>query len=332
MFAHLNSRDEPFEKFLSTFNSLAPHAKIELDSGRGAFRWQGKFASTRGFSWWEVESEVDWTCRFPHRKERLGLILPSAGTARARIRDRGVAVEPEGALVLSVPEVDSISYSGPGRHGHVTLEFDMAIVQNTLSAIFEGASLRNLELNPQVDLASPAGLMLKALGTAVGAGMRDPTIRSEKSMALLGESILRLVFLSFPHRFAKRLHGRDTDAVPREIRAAVEFMHANMHQALTLSEVADAAGISSRSLQYGFRRFRDVTPLAYLRDIRLEAVRTELSSPLNALPIKDVALKWGFGHLGHFAARYRAAFGETPSDTARLARVERSGRAGKRPA
>jgi transcriptional regulator GlxA family with amidase domain len=75
-------------------------------------------------------------------------------------------------------------------------------------------------------------------------------------------------------------------------------------------------------LQYGFRRYRNVAPLAYLRGIRLDAVQVELSSPLNALPIKDVALKWGFTHMGHFAARYRAVYGEAPSETARLARAE----------
>jgi transcriptional regulator GlxA family with amidase domain len=99
-------------------------------------------------------------------------------------------------------------------------------------------------------------------------------------------------------------------------------MHANMHQPLTLSELAQATGISVRSLQYGFRRFRNVTPFAYLREIRLAAAQAELSSPLNRLSVQDVALKWGFTHMGHFAARYRAAYGETPSETARLGRAE----------
>jgi AraC-like DNA-binding protein len=324
MFTHLNSRDESFEKFLSTFNSLAPHAKIELNGGRSAFRWQGQFAATSGFSWWEVGSEVDWTCRLLDQKERLGLVLPSAGNASARIRNRTLVIDRKYALALSVPEVDSISYSGHGKHGHVTLEFDVATVQRTLSDIFEGASLRDIELNPQLDLTSSAGQMLKALGDAVGAGMRDRSVRSEKSMALLGESILRLVFLNFPHGLSNRPLRQQRDATSRQINEALDFMRTNMHHPLTLSEVAEAAGISVRSLQYGFRRFHDNTPFAYLREIRLEAVQAELSSSLNALSIRDVALKWGFAHMGHFAARYRAAYGEAPSETARLARVETS--------
>jgi AraC-like DNA-binding protein len=321
MFTDLSSRDESFEKFLSTFNLLAPHARIELNSGQSAFRWQGKFASTSGFSWWEVESEIDWTCRFPQQKERLGLVFPNAGTMSARIRNRSVAIDRAYALALSVPDVKSISYSGDREHGHVTLEFDVAFVQKTLSAIFEGAALRNIELSPQLNLASPAGQMLEAMAQAVGAGMRDASVRSDKSMALLGESILRLVLLNFRHGLGDRLLRRQMNSTPRQIREALDFMHANMHQPLTLSDVAEAVGVSVRSLQYGFHRFRNVTPQAYLRQIRLEAVQAELSSPLNALSVKDVAQKWGFAHMGHFAARYRAAYGESPSETARLARA-----------
>jgi AraC-like DNA-binding protein len=324
MFTELCSRDESFEKFLSTFRLLAPHARIELNTGQSGFRWQGKFASTSGFSWWEVESEIDWTCRFAQQKERLGLVLPRTGTMSARVRNRTVAIDREYALALSVPDVSSISYFGHGKHGHVTLEFNVAAVQKTLSTIFEGATLQNSELGPQLDLASPAGRVLKALAEAVGAGMHDPSIRSEKSMALLGESILRLIFMNFPHVLSNRLSRHQMDATSRQIMKAVDFMRANMHEPLTLSEVAEAAGISIRSLQYGFRRFRNITPLAYLREIRLEAAQTELSSPLNILPIKDVALKWGFTHMGHFAARYRAAYGEMPSETARLGRAETS--------
>lgn len=322
MFTDLSSRDERFEKFLSTFYQLAPHARIELNGGQSAFRWHGTFASARGFSWWEVEFEIDWTCRFAQQKEKLGLVLPSSGTVSARIRNRTVAINRDYALALSVPDVRSISYSGRDKHGHVTLEFDVAALQKTLSDICEGATLQNSELSPQLDLASPAGRMLRALSEAVGAGMHDASIRSEKSMALLGESILRLVFLNFPHGVSDRLRRHQIDATSRQITKAIDFMRANMHQPLILSEVAEASGISVRSLQYGFRRFRNITPLAYLREIRLEAVQAELSSPLNMLSIKDVALKWGFTHMGHFAARYCAVYGETPSETARLGRTE----------
>lgn len=80
-------------------------------------------------------------------------------------------------------------------------------------------------------------------------------------------------------------------------------------------DIADAIGVSDRSLHLGFRRFRNTTPAAYLRRIRLEAVHDELSLPENELPVHEVAVKWGFAHMGRFAARYRAVFGVYPSET-----------------
>ncbi|WP_312022764.1 tyrosine-type recombinase/integrase [Bradyrhizobium sp. 2S1] len=57
-----------------------------------------------------------------------------------------------------------------------------------------------------------------------------------------------------------------------------------------------------------------------MRPLRLEAIHDELSRPETLLPISEVALKWGFTHMGRFAASYRSAFGQYPSDTVRRAR------------
>ncbi|MCJ1705561.1 helix-turn-helix domain-containing protein [Rathayibacter sp. VKM Ac-2926] len=76
-----------------------------------------------------------------------------------------------------------------------------------------------------------------------------------------------------------------------------------------------AAGLT---LQEAFRRTLDTTPMAYLRRQRLERVREELlvAAP-GAVSVTEVATRWGFIHLSRFAAGYRAAFSENPSDTLR---------------
>ena len=47
-------------------------------------------------------------------------------------------------------------------------------------------------------------------------------------------------------------------------------------------------------------------------------VRAELrvGSPDNS-SVTQIAARWGFGHLGRFAAGYRKSFGEHPSETLR---------------
>ena len=59
--------------------------------------------------------------------------------------------------------------------------------------------------------------------------------------------------------------------------------------------------------------------MSYLRDARLDRVRAELADLTGAPGVKvtEVAMKWGFHHLGRFSAAYRQRFGESPSETLR---------------
>ena len=75
---------------------------------------------------------------------------------------------------------------------------------------------------------------------------------------------------------------------------------------------------SRRSLQNSFRQVADTTPVQYLRGLRLNLVRTRLMSTRQAqLSVSQAATDQGFMHLSHFTERYKATFGELPSQTLR---------------
>jgi len=86
-------------------------------------------------------------------------------------------------------------------------------------------------------------------------------------------------------------------------------------------DVADYLGISLRSVQAGFRQWRETTPTAFLRQARLQLVRDELLRSGPEANVTTVALRHGFSHLGRFSAQYRSAFGEDPSATLRRGRA-----------
>jgi AraC family ethanolamine operon transcriptional activator len=58
-----------------------------------------------------------------------------------------------------------------------------------------------------------------------------------------------------------------------------------------------------------------MTPKAYLTAMRLDGVRRHLVPGEPTVKIADVANRWGFWHMGQFAADYRRHFGELPSQT-----------------
>src|SRR6202165_354778 len=103
--------------------------------------------------------------------------------------------------------------------------------------------------------------------------------------------------------------------LPRGVRRALDAMRANVGRDWSVTELADVAGVSSRTLQRQFRVFLDKAPRTTLRDVRFETARRELLQGLPDAKVTDVALRCGFPHCGRFAVEYRRRYGETPSQT-----------------
>lgn len=68
-------------------------------------------------------------------------------------------------------------------------------------------------------------------------------------------------------------------------------------------------------MRYAFRELFGVSPKRYLQAVRLNGVRRDLLAATPEAKIADVANRWGFWHLGQFAADYRRQFDELPSET-----------------
>lgn len=83
-----------------------------------------------------------------------------------------------------------------------------------------------------------------------------------------------------------------------------------------LSELCAAACVSERTLQYAFHDIMGMSPLTYLHRLRLHRARDELRKATSgSTTVTDVALNWGFWHLGEFSRTYKNCFGELPSKT-----------------
>ena len=101
----------------------------------------------------------------------------------------------------------------------------------------------------------------------------------------------------------------------RQLHKIEGLMRSRLGAALSLGELADAAGMSVRSLNTLCQRCYGQAPMERLRNLRLEAVRDRLLGRRD-VSITEVALEHGFGHLGRFARYYRERFGELPHQTA----------------
>lgn len=99
-------------------------------------------------------------------------------------------------------------------------------------------------------------------------------------------------------------------------RKAVQFMRENLQRDIYMEEVAAAAQVSDRSLRLAFDDLLGVPPTRYLTLLRLHEAGRQLSAnSTQRLSVKSVAMNCGLWNLSRFAANYRRAFGEHPSDT-----------------
>jgi AraC family ethanolamine operon transcriptional activator len=93
-------------------------------------------------------------------------------------------------------------------------------------------------------------------------------------------------------------------------------MREHIDETITLLDLSRACGMRSRSLINAFEAITGLSPMDFLKRLRLSAVRTMLlRADARATRIIDVATAWGFWHMGHFAHDYRVMFGEAPSQT-----------------
>jgi AraC-like DNA-binding protein len=108
------------------------------------------------------------------------------------------------------------------------------------------------------------------------------------------------------------------DASAGTVHRAVTFIDEHAQDDISTADIATAAQVSIRTVQLAFRRHLGLTPLGYLRRVRLEhAHRALLAAAPAPGAVTAVAYQWGFASPGWFAASYRAAYGVPPSHTLR---------------
>jgi transcriptional regulator GlxA family with amidase domain len=85
-----------------------------------------------------------------------------------------------------------------------------------------------------------------------------------------------------------------------------------------LARVCRLVGLSERGLRNAFYDVRGMSPQRCMRVERLRGARRALSQTVGRpKTVTGVATRYGFYELGRFAATYRHAFGEAPSETLR---------------
>lgn len=311
-----DERGVGFDTYLACLSKFVPDVSAASERGGRHFSWRVSFAAIDGLSCWRLHASHGHSLRFNYAAETLHITQPVIGDIAVTGKHGACRAFP-GSLFTHLAEGPG-QITAAGTHVRRTLQFDRAQLVKALSAFDENLSIRHLTPMMLHHLTETTTQSLYYSAQAVLSALLDEDIkeRSPVAMALLGESLLLLVLEKLT---SGKLH-KPLELAARHLRLAIDYMHSNIHRPFTMSDAATAAGISVRTLQSAFQTHYGATPAAYLRRIRLEAAHLELTSPENILPVYEVALKWGFTHMGRFAEAYRKTYGLRPSQMAGLRR------------
>jgi len=113
----------------------------------------------------------------------------------------------------------------------------------------------------------------------------------------------------------ERLHLHD-----RSFTQLLSHIEANIRQDISVEELAQIGNVSVRTVYNLFARYFNVTPKLFIKQTKLKSLREELTGSKAVRNVTEVALDYGFTHLGRFSSDYRKMFGELPSETLRRCR------------
>ena len=206
-----------------------------------------------------------------------------------------------------------------GDHERLAVWIPASCLDQRLAALLGEPGKGDLEFAPSLDWQANPG---QAIGRLLW--LLTEELASPHSFALSGiarqsftDLLLYSLLQTVPHTYTDRIARAVSAPVPRAVRRAEDFMRSRAGQPVALHEVAEAAGCSVRALQLGFRRFRDTTPAAAMRQARLEAARQALARGKIEGTVSDIAHRYGFTNPGRFTSLYKAAFGTTPAEALR---------------
>ncbi|MEU4242334.1 helix-turn-helix transcriptional regulator [Actinoplanes sp. NPDC026619] len=212
------------------------------------------------------------------------------------------------------------------RRNHVLPHTDMTYLQirrddleRQLEGLIDQYIPGPVDFRPSLPTGGePAWLRLFRVFTDVFDDLRS-ALHSPLITRPLSEAMITTLLYAADNPYRELLRRPVRPARPRHVRVAIDAIRSEPERPYTVASLAALSGVSVCSLQQGFREHLGMSPLAYLRRVRLHRVHDQLERGEGAT-VAEAAHRWGFTHLGRFAAAYADVYGVAPSVTRSAAR------------
>lgn len=296
----------------STWRQYVPSAALQkVDPKRFRFEWRSADLGSASLVRYELAAQIHSTA-----EPQDQLLACRVDSSDARVWSKGRDIDASAPwLTDGTPVQARWLHSARVR----ALVFDRLLAQERARLITgdDRTELRATGLAPR---SSTAAMQWERMFHYLDISVDDELGDDRILRAEFERHALVTTLSTFPTTMTDSLQRTpQRSGAPLTVRRALAYIEENAHLPITVDDVASAAFISTRGLQYAFRRALDITPTDALRRARLDGARRDLERG-DGRSVRAIARRWGFSHASRFTTAYRKAYGTTPPVVADAAR------------
>lgn len=292
---------------------LSPHGLFLPDGHHGVdARFHSARAGSIGLHYVDYGADVRVTL---HQRSTFYLVeIPLTGTAKIGSGEHRIVSNPMLPFVSSPG--DDLTMHWPDRSPKLIVWIERAQLEERLRRMLGRSLTKPVRFDLGMDHSNPA---VQAWRRVVDLLVYEMDVLDEPiAMPEVEQLLLSRLLLAQPNNYSGLLHRDPPRAASKPIKRAQELIEAHAAEPLSVEDIAEAVGLSVRSLQEGFKRCLGTTPMHHLREVRLLHAHADLTATDPTMgSVTDIALRWGFLHAGRFSVVYRERFGLPPSATLR---------------
>jgi len=254
--------------------------------------------------------------RLQHTHDVYHVLLYTEGDSYFMLNNELYPTRPNTLVLTNPGQPHGFLAYGPGQCAYVEVCFafqgtdgNLRIPFDELLSAFAGIKLSPLDFPVVMDERHAKRLAELLTVLSKNAWSSAPLAQMHLSITML-----RILTLLAQEVYLARVAR--ADSTDKNLDRAKSMLDSRYREQISLSELAEAAGLSRGYLHRAFRERYGVSPLAYQRSARIDMAKNLLAS--SDLPCKEIAEKTGFSNVYVFSKVFKRLMGMTASDYRRL--------------
>jgi AraC-like DNA-binding protein len=267
----------------------------------------------------DITYDTDVALGFDQTRSSYHVHVPLQGWLESRHRGQQLILTPLLAAIYR-PDAEMVAIRWPGGSRHLAVKIDQVAVDRALETLVDIPLDSPIPFTATLPLNAAAAHSWVQLLLMVHRQLECPDSLMRHPVVLdpLVDSLIHGFLLVAEHPYREALAAPAAPGRPTAVRHAMDIIEARPHLPLTTSTLAMQCHVSVRTLQAGFQRHLGMSPMAYVRVVRLRHAHRDLrSADPTYNTVAAIAHRWGFTNLSRFAAAHKTTYGQTPLQTLR---------------